>query len=228
MVSNPQPPSQVPSEAASENLDSKKLDSKKLNSKKLNPKQPDVRRRNQQAHQAILKAAAELLDEIGYANTTVSEIAARAGVSNKTIYRWWPNKAAVVMEAFARQTGNIIEVPDTGSLREDLLTFVRASFIVHKTMKFGATIANLVAAIQTDSALAVAFREQFIAQRRMAVRQIFDQAIKRGELPENIDLEMAIDGVYAPIFYRLLVGHAPLDDQFAESLVEQLLSGIIS
>jgi Tetracyclin repressor-like, C-terminal domain len=62
----------------------------------------------------------------------------------------------------------------------------------------------------------------------MAVRQIFEQAIKRGELPENIDLEMAIDGVYGPIFYRLLVGHAPLDEQFAESLVEQLLLGLIS
>jgi AcrR family transcriptional regulator len=190
------------------------------------PKKPDVRRRNQRSHQAILKAAAQLLDEVGYANMTVQEIAARAGVSNKTIYRWWSNKAGVVMEAFAQQTANIIDVPDTGNLWDDLLTFVRASFVVHKTMKFGATMASLVAAIQTDPTLAVAFREQFIAQRRIAVRQIFEQAIKRGELVKNIDLEMAIDGVYAPIFYRLLVGHAPLNDEFAEALVRQLLSGI--
>lgn len=191
-------------------------------------KQPDVRRRNQRSHQAIRKAAAELLDEVGYADMTVQDIAARAGVSNKTIYRWWSNKAAVVMEAFAQQTANIIDVPNTGNLRDDLLTFVRGSFVVHRTMKFGATIANLVAAIQSDTVLALAFREQFIAQRRIAVRQIFEQAIKRGELGENIDLEMAIDGVYAPIFYRLLVGHAPLDEEFAEKLVNQLLSGISS
>lgn len=191
-------------------------------------KQPDVRRRNQRSHQAIRKAAAELLDEVGYADMTVQDIAARAGVSNKTIYRWWSNKAAVVMEAFAQQTANIIDVPNTGNIRDDLLTFVRGSFVVHRTMKFGATIANLVAAIQSDTVLALAFREQFIAQRRIAVRQIFEQAIKRGELGENIDLEMAIDGVYAPIFYRLLVGHAPLDEEFAEKLVNQLLSGISS
>jgi AcrR family transcriptional regulator len=189
-------------------------------------KKPDVRRRSQRSHQAILTSAAQLLDEVGYANMTVQEIAARAGVSNKTIYRWWSNKAAVVMEAFAQQTANIIDVPDTGNLRDDLLTFVRASFVVHKTMKFGATMANLVAAIQTDSTLAIAFREQFIAQRRIAVGQIFKQAMKRGELAKNVDLEMAIDGVYAPIFYRLLVGHAPLNEEFAETLVKQLLSGI--
>ncbi|MBW4445666.1 MAG: TetR/AcrR family transcriptional regulator [Hassallia sp. WJT32-NPBG1] len=188
-------------------------------------KVPNPRRRSERAHQAILNAAAELLEEVGYADMTIQAIAAKAGVSNKTIYRWWSNKAAVVMEAFAERTANVVAIPNTGSLRDDLLAFIQASFVAHKTMKFGSTMASLVAAIHTDSTLAEAFREQFIARRRAAVRQIFEQAIEHDEL-SALDLDVVIDQVYGPIFYRLLVGHAPLDNQFAETLVNNLLLGV--
>ena len=87
-------------------------------------------------------------------------------------------------------------------------------------------MASLVAAIQTDPTLATAFREQFITQRRDAVREILERAIKRGELLAPPNMEVVIDSVYGPIFYRLLVGHAPLDNQFAEALVNQLLIGV--
>lgn len=203
----------------------------KINKEALNEvsmtKQPNINRRSERAHKSILNAAAELLDEIGYANMTVQLIASRAGVSNKTIYRWWSNKASVVMEAFADRTAYIVAIPNTGSLREDMRVFLENSFVAHKTMKFGSTMANLVAAIQTDLDLAEAFRERFITRRREAVRQILGQAIARGELRTGIDLEMAIDSIYGPLFYRLLVGHAPLDDKFVASLVNQLLLGII-
>lgn len=189
-------------------------------------KPPNIQRRSERTHRAVLNAAAELLEEVGYASLTIPAIAERAGVSNKTIYRWWSNKAAVVMEAFALATSEIVAIPDTGSLRADLLAFIQAAFVAHQTLKFGATMASLVAAIQIDPTLATAFREQFIAQRRDAVRQILEQAIQRGQLPTPIDVEVVIDGIYGPLFYRLLVGHAPLDNQFAEVLVDQLLMGV--
>jgi len=189
-------------------------------------KPPNIQRRSEHTHRAILSAAAALLEEVGYASLTIQAIAERAGVSNKTIYRWWSNKAAVVMEAFALATSDVVAIPDTGSLRADLLAFIQAAFVVHQTLKFGATMASLVAAIQTDLTLATAFREQFIAQRRDAVRQLLERAIQRGELPASTDVEAVIDGIYGPLFYRLLVGHAPLDNQFAEALVDQLLMGV--
>lgn len=189
-------------------------------------KTPNIHRRSERNHRAILSAAAELLDEVGYSNLTIQAIADRAAVSNKTIYRWWSNKAAVVMEAFALATADIVTIPDTGSLQGDLLTFIQSVFVAHQTLKFGSTMASLVAAIQTDSILATAFREQFIAKRRDAVREILARAIKRGELLAPPDVEVVIDSVYGPIFYRLLVGHAPLNNQFAEALVNQLLIGV--
>ena len=189
-------------------------------------KTPNIHRRSERNHRAILCAAAKLLEEVGYANLTIQAIADRAGVSNKTIYRWWSNKAAVVMEAFAVATADIVTIPDTGSLEADLLAFIQAAFVAHQRLKFGETMASLVAAIQTDPTLATAFREQFITQRRDAVREILERAIKRGELLAPPNMEVVIDSVYGPIFYRLLVGHAPLDNQFAEALVNQLLIGV--
>lgn len=191
-------------------------------------KMPNPLRRSSRSHRAVLTAAAALLEEIGYANLTVQAIAERAGVSNKTIYRWWPNKAAVVMEAFAEATADIVAVPDTGELRSDLLTFIEAAFVAQRQLRFGATMVNLVAAVQTEPSLAEAFRNEFIARRRNAVRQILERASQRGELRDPLDIEVAIDGLYGPLFYRLLVGHAPLDKSFAEALTAQLLLGITS
>ena len=189
-------------------------------------KTPNIHRRSERNHRAILSAASELLEEVGYANLTIQAIAERAGVSNKTIYRWWSNKAAVVMEAFALATADIVTIPNTGSLQSDLLAFLQGAFVAHQTLKFGATMASLVDAIQTDPILATAFREQFITQRRDAVREILERAIIRDELLTPPDVEVVIDSVYGPLFYRLLVGHAPLDNQFAEALVNQLLIGV--
>lgn len=189
-------------------------------------KAPGTRRRSGRAHQAILSAAAELLEETGYGNLTIEAIAAKAGVSKKTIYRWWSNKAAVVMEAYAEQAALNVPIPNTGSLRADLLAFLREVFAMHKKVKFGPTMASLVAEIQTDLGLAEAFRERFITQRRAVVRQMLERAMRRGELQGNLDLEVVVDALYGPIFYRLLVGHAPLGEQFAEKVVNQLMSGV--
>ena len=196
------------------------------NQKVSTSKTPNIHRRSERTHRAILSSAAELLKEVGYANLTIQAIADRAGVSNKTIYRWWSNKAAVVMEAFAIATADIVTIPDTGSLQADLLAFIQAAFVAHQALKFGETMVSLVAAIQTDPTLAIAFREQFIKQRRDAVREVLERAIKSGELRASLDVEVVIDSIYGPIFYRLLIGHAPLDNQFAEALVNQLLIGV--
>jgi len=189
-------------------------------------KAPATRRRNQRSHQAILKAAAELLEEKGYGDVCIEAIAARAGVGKQTIYRWWSCKAAVIMEAFAAQAARNHPTPDTGSVRQDLYQIMRQMFTVLTQTTVGAALTGLIAETQIDPNLAEAFREQFIKSRRQVTRTVLERGIARGELRKDLNLELAIDGIYGPVWYRMLLKHAPLDDTFAEDLVNFLIVGI--
>lgn len=184
------------------------------------------RRRSERAHQAILSAASELLEENGYLGVSIEAIAAKAGVGKQTIYRWWASKAALVMEAYAAQKARDITVPDTGVVQDDLKIFLQRLFVVQKITRTELTMAGLIAETQTDPELAEIFRKQFIAQRRAVVLQILERGVVRGELRGDLNLDLVVDAIYGPVLYRLLVAHAPLDDLFAEELVNQLMSGV--
>jgi AcrR family transcriptional regulator len=185
-----------------------------------------MRRRNQRSHQAILKATAELLEEKGYRDICIEAIASRAGVGKQTIYRWWPSKAAVVMEAYSEKATQNIPTPDTGSVKQDLYQILQQLFAMLTTTTTGTAVTGLIAEAQMDASLAEAFREQFIKCRRAATRTILERGIARGELRPDLNLELVIDAIYGPIWYRLLLKHAALDDAFAEELVNFLIVGI--
>lgn len=186
------------------------------------------RRRNERSHKAILQAAAELLEEKGYGEICIEAIAARAGVGKQTIYRWWSCKAAVIMEAYAAKATQDVPTPDTGSAREDLYQILRQLFAVLTTTTAGTAVTGLIAEAQIDPNLAEAFREQFIRCRRAATHTILVRGIVRGELRPNLNLELVIDAIYGPVWYRLLLKHAPLDDTFAEELVNFLIAGLLA
>lgn len=190
------------------------------------PLLPNPKRRNPQSHQAILDATVALLAEEGYAHMSIEAIARRAGVSKKTIYRWWSSKAAVVMEAYMTNTAQEILVPDTGSIQKDLEQLFTQVFKILTTTPAGAAMSGIMVDAQTDPAIAQLFREQFIVNRRLATRQILERGIARGELQPDCDIECAIDTLYGPMWYRLLVGHQPLNSTFAQTLVKQVLAGI--
>lgn len=189
-------------------------------------KAPATRRRNQRSHQAILKAAAELLAEKGYGDVCIEAIAARARVGKQTIYRWWSCKAGVIMEAFADRDGSVTSTPDTGSVKEDLYQIIQQMLAVLTQTTTGAALTGLIAETQIDPNLAEAFREQFIKSRRQVTRTILERGIARGELRKDLNLELVIDGIYGPVWYRMLLKHAPLDNNFAEELVHFLMLGI--
>ncbi|GAB1538799.1 TetR/AcrR family transcriptional regulator [Scytonema sp. NUACC21] len=188
-------------------------------------KAPVSRRRNERSHQAILRATAELLEEKGYSDICIEAIAARAGVGKQTIYRWWSCKAAVVMEAYAAKAAQNIPTPDTGSVKQDLYQILQQLFAVLTTTT-GTAVRGLIAEAQLDPKLAEAFREQFLECRRQATRTILERGIERGELRSDLNIELVIDAIYGPIWYRLLLKHAPLDNLFAEELVNFLIIGI--
>ncbi len=189
-------------------------------------KVPVTRRRNQRSHQAILTAAVELLQEKGYGDICIEAIANRAGVGKQTIYRWWSSKAAVIMEAYSARATQNIPTPDTGSVKQDLCQILLQLFAILTTKTTREAVTGLIAEAQKDATFASSFREQFIECRRAATRTILERGIARGELRPDLNLELVIDAIYGPIWYRLLLKHATLDDAFAEELVNFLIVGI--
>ena len=185
-----------------------------------------TRRRSERSHQAILKAAAELLEEKGYSGVCIEAIATRAGVGKQTIYRWWSSKAGVIMETYAAHATQNVPIPDTGAVQEDLCQFLEQLFTILTTTIVKVAIAGLISEAQTDTNVAEAFRALFFADHREAARTILSQGITRGELRPDLNLELVIDAIYAAIWYRLLLKHAPLDNTFAEELVNLVMQGI--
>jgi AcrR family transcriptional regulator len=179
------------------------------------------RPRSTTAKAAILQAARELLDERGLKALTVEAIASRAGASKATIYRWWPNKSAVVMDAFLAGTSPRMPFPDTGSVREDLRRQLRSVIRLFNEPGTRGPFVALIAESQHDQEVARALRERFIAARRAAAREVFERGQARGELRADLDIDIANDALYGALYYRLLVSGAPLRPRYADALLDQ-------
>jgi AcrR family transcriptional regulator len=185
------------------------------------------RPRSEMAHTAILEAASELLLKRGLETVSMDEVAERAGVSKATIYRWWPSKQTLALDALYHEWDTArLEPPDTGSLRADLLALLRPWIRRIRARPYGRVVAELVAEAQTDPEFASIYHARFVAPRREPARALLERAIDRGELPPEIDIELALDLVYGPLYHRLLHGHAPLNDRFLRDLVDTVIVGL--
>jgi AcrR family transcriptional regulator len=173
----------------------------------------------------VLRAAAELIREVGLRAMTTDEISARSGVSKATIYKWWPNKYAVAVEAFL--SGMLAEStdPDTGSAREDFRSALRG-MVRFYTGTGGRAFAQLIGEAQFDPVIGAELRDHLVGNRRQLVRSIWERGVARGELRADVDPEAAIDLVFAPAIYRLMVGHAPLDEAAADAIVDAAMRGM--
>ena len=174
---------------------------------------------------AILAASYDLLLENGFGTITVEKIAERAKVSKATIYKWWPNKAAVVMDGFLSAAMARLPVPDTGSVIDDIVIQVSnlASFL---TSREGKVINELIAEGQFDVKLAEEYRARYFNPRRLDSRRILERGVQRGELKKDLDIELCIDLIYGPLFYRLLVTGEKIDEVFIKTLIHYALEGI--
>lgn len=183
------------------------------------------RPRNLEAQKSILSASYELLLENGFQFVTVDKIAERAQVSKATIYKWWPNKAAVVMDGFLYAASERLPVPDTGSAYNDIL--IHATNLTRfLTSREGTIITQLLGEGQFDSGLADAYRDRYFRPRRLEARSLLEKGIERGELKKNLDIDICMDLIYGPIFYRLLVTGQTLDEPYVQQLVLNTFEGI--
>lgn len=163
---------------------------------------------------------------MGFSRMTVESIATRAGASKATVYRRWPGKAAVLMEALLHEVEGELAFPDSGSLREDLIGQVSALARLLGGSETGQLLVSLLGEAQHDDELAEAFRTGWMEPRRQAGREVLARAVARGELDADLDRELVLDLVYGPVYLRLLFGHAPLDGSAVSAIVTQALQGI--
>ncbi|HCD46462.1 MAG TPA: TetR family transcriptional regulator [Lachnoclostridium sp.] len=183
------------------------------------------RPRSEKTRQAILTASYDLLLLNGFHSITVEGIAERAGVSKATIYKWWPNKAAVVLDGFFAATESMLEVPDTGSAKEDLL--VQASNLAaFLTSSKGKVITELIAEGQSDENVAKEYRNRYFNPRRLISQHILERGMERGELKKDLDIELSIDLIFAPLFYRLLITGEKVDSAFVEQMISYAFAGL--
>jgi AcrR family transcriptional regulator len=171
------------------------------------------------ARHKALAAAHDILMTEGLGRISIEAVAARSGVGKPTIYRNWANASELAMAALMEGHPEI--APDRqGNLRAALLRQITDIVQAFATTR-GRQIALALAAADPDSEMTRAFRNRIILSGREAGRHLFAEAIQRGEIATPADVEVILDMIYAPIFYRLLVGHRPLDQDFADALVEQ-------
>jgi AcrR family transcriptional regulator len=188
------------------------------------PRRPRGRPRGDEARIAILEAAYAQLEEGGLAGFTIEGVAARSGAAKTTIYRWWPSREALAVAAFLATTGPRIAFPRTGSAADDIRAQMRRLTSVYRG-KTGRVVRDLIAAGRGDPGAAAAFIEGYIRPRREVVRAVLQRGIEGGEFRVDLDIEAVIDALYGPIFYRLLVGHGPLDPTWTEHVAAIVLDG---
>ena len=189
------------------------------------PRTRPGRPRSEESRSAVLRATSELMHEVGLRAMTTEEIASRSGASKATIYKWWPNKYAVAIDAFLSEMMAESPDPDTGSARDDLSLVLRGLMHFY-TGPSGRVYAQLVGEAQTDPLIQQELRTHLVGSRRELVRTIWQRGVTRGELRGDVDPEVAIDLVIGPALYRLVIGHAPLTEAAADTIVDAAIRGL--
>ena len=187
---------------------------------------PDPNRRSARAQTAILKATRELNGEIGYDKMSIEGIAAAAGVGKQTIYRWWPSKAALVLDMWSPEVQQQLTFPNTGDLAADLKTQIISVIDLSNDPAFGPSFRALVAEAQHDEALASQLVERIFGPRIAAAKERLRAGQTEGQLAADIDLDLAIDLFYGGFYHRYLLRVAPLTHEHAEAVVDAVLAGI--
>jgi AcrR family transcriptional regulator len=185
------------------------------------------RPRDEGVRQKILDAALELLEEGGYSKVTCDGIAQRAGCGKATIYRWWPNKAAVVINAFVERVTPDLPNEKQSCLR-DYVTGHMVRFAKVIGGRNGRILAAVIAAAQEDAEVAEAMLSHWLRPRRAVSRQILAEYQREGQLPAEYDLEIVLDAMYGPSHMRLLIRHGTLTPEYAEGLAKVLLGGLLT
>lgn len=185
------------------------------------------RPRSVEAEAAILKATLHLLERKPLRKVTADAIARRAGVSKATIYKWWPNKSLVALDAYLAGMTERVSLPDTGCAELDFSEQLKSVMSFYRS-PLGRLFCQFIAEGQSDAGFLALFRERFLFVRRDAARLMWRRGVDRGEIRDDVDSDIVLDLMYGPMIFRLLAGHGSVSDSESERLVRVIFSGIRS
>jgi AcrR family transcriptional regulator len=189
------------------------------------PQRAIGRPREERADRAIVRATLQRMAEGGLRDLRVEDVAGRAGVGKATIYRRYRSKNELISAAVATLVSEI-EIPDTGSTREDLLALMSQAVKLYSGPLAPKLMPSLVEEARHNPELANTIRNDFLAGRRAALSAVLRRAVRRGDLRRGLDFELALDVLGGAIFYRLLITGGPIDQRLAEGIVELILRGL--
>ena len=180
------------------------------------------RPRDPKTQQAILRATRQILGKVGYARLTVEGVAARSGAGKATIYRWWPTKGDLALEA----AGTDIEigvVPDTGDTRRDLLIATEQLIMTFTKRLAGIVIFAAISTVDDDPAMAAKFRDKYVYPWRTSAAEAIERGMQRGDLPADTDVQFLLDVMVGTVFQRTLVVRGPVTEGLAKQLLNLVL-----
>jgi AcrR family transcriptional regulator len=185
------------------------------------------RPRSERSRRAILRAVSDLMLERDLSEISMEAVAERAQASKATIYRWWPSKELLVLDALRSEWDLAIpEAIDTGSLVGDLRALILPWTRELAAKPYGRVVASFVARAQIDPDFAREYRKHFVGRRREDGRRVFQRAVERGEIPRDTDVEAALDLLYGPFYHRLLHGHAAVTDRFTRTIINYVATAV--
>jgi AcrR family transcriptional regulator len=183
------------------------------------------RPRSDEAKHAILESTLRLVDKYGFHELSVEGIAADAGVSKATVYRWWPTKAELVFEAFLSAVEPQLmfrhDLPIREALRAQMLRLSRLF-----SGKVGSVLATVIGAGQSEPEMLAAFRRRWIEPRRDEARGLLEDAIQRGEINSTFTPDTILDVLYGAIYFRLLIGRDKLSDEYVDQVLNLVFPGL--
>ncbi len=188
---------------------------------------PPGRPRSAQSHEAIVRATLELLTEVGFGRLTMEQVQRRAGVGKATIYRRWTSKSELVKEAIQFFSAEL-PVPDTGDLRKDFATVAAAALAIAEDRNAALLMPRLMTEVSHDRELHALFTAHLVAPRRAVVRTMLERARERGEIRDDVEIELAIDMLVGPVLYRFMIDGDDLRPaaERAPRVLDLLLTGI--
>jgi len=189
-----------------------------------NGKRPPGRPRSENVRQAILRSTLKLLRKTGFEQLSIEAIAAEAGAGKATVYRWWPSKGALVVDAFALSTEAELHFPDSGSVYRDMALQMNRFLGVLRSPR-GCIVRAILGAGQSDRNLLEEFRTRLLRPRRQEAYETLRRGIERGELPRNLDLDLVLDTLYGAMYMRFLIRHDELSEDYVNHVCRMVLEG---
>lgn len=184
------------------------------------------RRPADEVRAAVLEAVGNMLLSEGSANLTFDRVARAAGVSRTTLHNWWPSRGALALDGYFHAVEDTLAFPDTGDIRTDLLTQLRAFTAVMSQTQGGRVLAELIGQSQTDPDLGESYRRLYSSERRRLAAERLERAKAASQLRPDIDVQVLVDQLWGAVYHRLLIPDEPTTDEFLAALVTNLFEGV--